>query len=347
MSNTKVAQALGVSEATVSRVMNNQPGVSKSTAQRVREMAAKLGVGSRAHHSSLEGIRYNTVGLVVLSADAFQRFSQAYHQTIAGVEDALRSKGVEMIYARASEPSQLPPRISAGEVDGLILAGTHPDPATLRVIEKLPQVWVCSHREDDCDMALEGNHAVAQLAADYLLGRGHISLAAISPLASHPAMRARLEYFEYLVTRQNASVKIISCDVDETLLEQTDVEDDPLRRLAEVVDGQVEEMLACEPRPTGIMAANDMVSGMIYAALQKRGIRPGIDIEIIGSEHDGPALSGLYPRPATIDIAAFTMGRRSVEQLLWRIAHPNEPHAYQVVVKPWLVHGDDINESLS
>jgi len=339
MSNARLAQELGLSEATVSRVMNNKPGVSPRTVERVRAAARQRGLATRPGWAHPLGLRYNVVGLLVLSGDATQTCSWSFHQTIAGVEDALRSKGVELVYARASEPAQLPRRIAAGEVDGVVLAGTHPDTATLDALGAVPQVWVCSRRERDCDLALAGNNAVAQIAADYLLGRGHTVLAGLNPLASHPAMRSRLDYFEYLAVRRGAQVSVFSCDADD--LPQVH-EDDPLRVIAGIVDRQVEQMLARSPRPTGVFAATDLVSGLVYRALRQRGLRPGHDVDVIGCDDDPGVLAGLHPRPATIDIAPFTMGRRSVEQLLWRIAHPDEEPRVQVVVEPRLVPGESL-----
>jgi DNA-binding LacI/PurR family transcriptional regulator len=66
---------------------------------------------------------------------------------------------------------------------------------------------------------------------------------------------------------------------------------------------------------------------------------PGRDIDVISCNNEMSYLVGLDPRPATIDIGAETIGRRSVEQLLRRIKHPEELRQVQIAVTPMLVEG--------
>lgn len=54
------------------------------------------------------------------------------------------------------------------------------------------------------------------------------------------------------------------------------------------------------------------------------------------SAREALGLQILHPRPATVDIHASEVGRRAVEQLLWRLDHPKEPRA-AIMLTPELV----------
>ncbi len=52
---------------------------------------------------------------------------------------------------------------------------------------------------------------------------------------------------------------------------------------------------------------------------------------------------GLTPALSTIDIRAETIGRRSVERLLWRIEHSEDVVPTNIVIEPVLVEGASVS----
>jgi DNA-binding LacI/PurR family transcriptional regulator len=50
----------------------------------------------------------------------------------------------------------------------------------------------------------------------------------------------------------------------------------------------------------------------------------------------------LEPAVTTIEVHAESVGRRAVDQLLWRIKHPHEPMSIQVLVEPSLIVGASV-----
>ena len=80
---------------------------------------------------------------------------------------------------------------------------------------------------------------------------------------------------------------------------------------------------------------------MVYAELRKRSIDPGKDILIVSCGNEDAYLNGLYPRPATIDLAPEATGRLAVEQLLRLVRDPVASKRASVVVTPELVLGDE------
>ncbi|MBF0245866.1 MAG: LacI family DNA-binding transcriptional regulator, partial [Planctomycetes bacterium] len=99
----------------------------------------------------------------------------------------------------------------------------------------------------------------------------------------------------------------------------------------------VERLAQCRPKPDGLFIPYDFATALAYPVLQKAGIIPGEDIQVISVNNEESCLAGLKPRPATIDIQMESMSRHAVELLLWKVAHPEEASRTQVVVEPELV----------
>lgn len=115
-----VARAAGVSPATVSYVMNGQPGVSEKTRQRVLRMARELGHRPKAG-AKVPGVRRNhVIGLVVPNVinPMFPRWAQ-------GVVGRAAETGYEVFLASTDDDHEVLERtvraMIARRVDGLIL----------------------------------------------------------------------------------------------------------------------------------------------------------------------------------------------------------------------------------
>jgi DNA-binding LacI/PurR family transcriptional regulator len=66
-------------------------------------------------------------------------------------------------------------------------------------------------------------------------------------------------------------------------------------------------------------------------------VKIGPALEIISCDNEEQFLSRVAPRPATIDINLELVGRRGVQQLLWRMRHPEARNRITVLVEPRLV----------
>jgi LacI family transcriptional regulator len=141
----------------------------------------------------------------------------------------------------------------------------------------------------------------------------------------HPAFAARRAGFVAAVKEAGATIlELISPSAPQDITEE----------LAQY------QSLATRLAQSGIRAVfvpNDAQIPMLYRALETVGKSPGEDLDIISCANEQQFLSRLNPRPATIDINLELVGRRGVQQLLWRLAHPNESSRITVLVEPLLV----------
>ncbi|MEM6854285.1 MAG: substrate-binding domain-containing protein, partial [Planctomycetota bacterium] len=66
------------------------------------------------------------------------------------------------------------------------------------------------------------------------------------------------------------------------------------------------------------------------------GIEPGKGVTVIACDND-PALAGLNPQIATIDVRPDRIGKQAVEQLMSRIEKPELYARANILIEPTLV----------
>ena len=340
MSIIETAKLAGVSTATVSRVVNYSPNVSEECIRRVRRAMKHLGynpVGKNKMPAFL-----NCVGLLVVSNHMFDPFSSVGHLLIKGASEALRKKGVDMILSYVSEPDNLPDYVVHRKVQGLIVMGHNPNKQLVDKLSDIPVVWMTSHNTNKGDVVLAGNEQIGKIAAEYLIARGHQSIAVLNTL-TEAAGETRAKFFRFIAKDSGVKVSVFYPEKPSAKIWDNDID---LEWFENEVAQQVERMLGSENRPTGLFIPSDFQTAMVYRILQKKGIRPGFDIDIISTDDEKGALMGLYPRPATINIGAKSMGECAVEYLLMQ-GSPLEKSRVQISIKPQLIAGENTNTNWS
>jgi LacI family transcriptional regulator len=347
MTMTDVAHEAGVSQATVSRVVNDDPYVSEDVIRRVKGAMERVGYtpnprrnGPRARRRLQRG-----PGLVALLyfRDRHEGRGDVLAGQLRGITEALNEHGLGLALADVSDVSHVPPCVMRGEVAGALLAGREAPEGVMPVLRALPRVWLTSYHDGSGDHALAGNEAVGRLAARYLLEQGHKRLAFVNAAPDHPALRVRGEAFHFEAFRQGI-------DVDTFIASGAEAASGAgmsIETIESLLTPIAEDISRRKSRPAGAFAPTDLMAAVLQRLLGRRGLRVGRDIEIIGCNNQESCLAGLDPRPATIDLGLETMGRHAVEQLLWRIHHPNEDPRIQIVVEPKLIPGETLRTSRS
>lgn len=353
MSVARVAAKAGVSIATVSRVINKRAGVSPELRDAVREAMRLLDYrpapperrpGPRAGRTrgsaSASG---GTIGVVLL--DEWYQYSPGLClASIRGVQREADANGwrtvVTFLDREQPEAAIAPPDLKAA-----VLMGSRAQPRTLEWLRGLPHIWLTSHVESTGSSVMEGNHEIARVAVDYLIGRGHKRLAFLAVGSSYPAFEARARSMRFFAESAGACVDVLM-DRHEDAVRVRTASGQALTALPDFatlqarMDRLVASLAALAPRPTGLFVGNDAMAAMCYLSLRARGIEPGQDVEVIGCNHDAALLLGLHPRPATIDLGSELLGRRGVEQLLRDMRRPGESRATRIVILPMLIAPD-------
>lgn len=338
MSIVEVAKLAGCSHATVSRVINQKNGVSADAASRVHAAMRKLNyippVKRRGPQS--KSIRTGNVAVLMIGTDATPMVSPVTASVIHAVEDALGGLGYSLTLSQIRDAERLPSVVTRGDVDGLILHGNPPSVDLAVRLKQIPAVWMMSPRSNTGywgDRVAPDNPAIGRLAAEYLIDRGHSRIGLLNLDAAHLGFPERIAAF-----RQAAEDGQVSCDVIRGEHKPAQAPGD-YRAQRALIDDLVDGFATLPDRPTGLFVPRGQAIMMVFDALRSRGIEPGKDVTIIACDND-PALAGLTPHIATVDVRPDRIGELAVEQLMCRIEKPDLYARSNILVEPTLVDAD-------
>lgn len=301
----RIAQELGISEASVSLALNQRPGVSERTRRRVLACAQALGYDLRRLRAPSSATT-KTVCLVRRSRSALHD-GPFFVGVIEGMGQELRERGytlvVETIAAEDELASQLA-LIQKRRYAGILLMATDLDEATVSAFERLriPLVLVDSFfagARSDC--VTINNRQGALLAAEALLaeGRGY---------PGHLSCRLPLRNFD---ERREGFLGAMHTRGLSPSLAQT-------HRLAFDVEGAEQEF--SQALEAGLHVAHgyfadcDQIALGAVRALVAHGYRVPEDVSVIG--FDDIELARLTdPTLSTIHVPKHFLGRRAVEAL--------------------------------
>ncbi|QDU09880.1 LacI family DNA-binding transcriptional regulator [Gimesia aquarii] len=344
-----VAKAAEVSIGTVSRVLAGEPNVSAETTERVMKVIKKLNYTRLRRRKSLpEGKRLlrRNIAMLLLGMDRSLASLPSVASGIHGTESALTEEGANVLLADLPLVDRLPDVLSRKQVHGILAKGalqteliSNADQKLIQRLREIPTVWFLGRpqKADWGDVVESNDSEIGRLAAEYLLSRGHQRIAILDPKPNHVTLGQRCASFTWHATQGGATLENIFGKDADWGLPLKSVED------VELVDRLVGRLLKLKRQPTAVFVPADSIAALVYRACTRRGLLIGKDLSLISCNNEVPLLTGLYPEVTTIDICAEQIGRQAVEQLIWRMSHPETP-AVNVSVQPCLVEGMSVTD---
>lgn len=323
-----VAAAVGVSQATVSLVLNNAGGsrVAESTRQRVLDAANELGYRPNAAAKTLRDGKAGLIGFIgdVVASSPFAGRIVEGAQERAWADDKLlltvNTGGDPRLEAAAIDS------LLAHRVSGIVYASMYH--RKLRVPDVLDEVPTVVLNAEDISgqrrAVVPDEFGGGRLATQTLLDAGHrrIAMINIERLASGlPAAVERYNGFVDAHTRAGLSV-------------------DP--RLVHEGDGNPQAgydhtmaLMSLDSPPTAIFCANDRTAWGAYQAMQTLRLDVPGDVSIVGYDNQETLAPFLRPGLTTLELPFVEMGRRAVDLLLGGAT--NQPDGPERVECPLVV----------
>ena len=333
-----VAERAKVSPSTVSRVITGRGRIGQETVTAVRQAMKELGYrppapghrrGPKAGNGSTR--RTNRVALLAVGTPRVSLNAPVYLALLHAVESALAAQNQVMVLRHLPDPEAGGAEILPQKVDGVLVFGRPDVPKFARAVQGLPCVRLMGAVEPDAwyDHVTYDNRLIGRLAARYLGDGGHRQVAHISFHRTDFWAERGAVFGEEMRGAGGSVLELI----DESMMRVSEtVHTVDRQRMGLLVD----QLLTAEPKPTAVFLAADTLAPVFYSVLQARGVRPGTDIAVVSCNNERQLLDGLHPRPATVDIHADTVGRRAVEQLLYRLGNRHESSA-TLLIRPTLV----------
>jgi LacI family transcriptional regulator len=351
MTASLLAQKLGVSQATVSLALNDNPAVNSETRRRVKEAALRFNYRPNRIARAMRTGRTRLIGVIVPSV----RFS-FYPDIIDEIERGARAHGAQCLLCQSHGSEEgLEAAISMlleQQVDGLLL--TPLDGFEKRPIHRhlgdigLPVVFCDYDAGTKESAAASHNLEIGRMMARHLVGLGHRRIVFLQGNRRIRNYRMRFQGFrDYL---KEAGVPLrpeLVCGYDEPSATPVNPEESTARDSLGGYDAQgrpldggqvVEGLLDRGLTFTAVAAAGDLLAIPAMRALLKRKIDVPREVSVIGCSNLDAAVL-LSPALTTIDQNAREIGREAVRQLFEKIGRPRSP-VRRVRVTPSLIVRD-------
>jgi LacI family transcriptional regulator len=318
-----VARAAGVSMMTVSRAINNKPGLSDELRQKILALVDEMGYRPSQIAQGLATRQTSTVGLVV--PDITNPF---YAPIARGAEDVAYEYGYSVFLINtAGELDREAVALDSlwrKEIDGAILCSLRmPNDALESHVSRFPAV-VLFNRELKKPMPNVvtinvNDQRGAMVAVEHLVESGRRQIAYLSGPSNSYSSQRRLEGYRQAL--RNANLPF-----DPHLVEGVSLQENSLQAS---VQAAVLALLARRPDLDGIFAFNDLVAISAIQVCQEQGKTVPQDVSIIGAD-DIPLGTVIRPQLSTLHVSLTHIGRLAMRTLLEIFAGEASPGAYQI-----------------
>jgi LacI family transcriptional regulator len=295
-----VAALARVSLKTVSRVVNQEAGVSPELVRRVNQAAAQLDYRPNLAARSLRQAGGRTASIGLLLENVSNPFSSSIHRAI---EDAARARGVAVLASSLDEDpvreQELVRNFVSRRVDGLAIVPAAPDHSYLVSERRAGLALVFVDRPPgylDADTVLAANRQGARDGVRHLVAQGHRRIAFLGDMRSISTARDRSA--GYRDALEEASIPY-----DERLVRSD------LHSIEAAMDA-VQELLArpSDAAPTALFGSQNLVTVGALRALRGLGLQQqvalvGFDDLMLGDLLQ-PGLTAVAQDPTAMGTAA-------------------------------------------
>jgi DNA-binding LacI/PurR family transcriptional regulator len=285
-----VARRAGVSAAAVSFAVNNRPGVSGETRERILSAARELGWRPSASARALTEARARAIGLVLARDPEQLELDSFFVRFLSGLERTLAPADYALLLQLVPEGPALGAyeRLAgAGRVDGFLLTDVEVDDPRFALLEQagLPVV-LAGHPAGGCPFRwVETRHAEGMAAvAEHLLALGHRRIGFLGGAAGYEHVQVRLA--RWREAAGESAGPVVHARPEEA--------------------GQAARALLAAPTPTAIVCTSDALAMAVVAAARERGFAVPGDVSVVG--FDDSALAALSSPALTsvrVDYAEF------------------------------------------
>ena len=319
-----VAKAAGVSTATVSNVLNKTGKVGRRTHKHVLSTVKRLGYFPNVHARHLASRDSRTLGIIVSDIE-----NPFFPEVIKSFETRARQLGYDAILSdtnydprRTREAAE---RMMEHNVRGVAILTSE---ISLRLIHELARrriavtfLDLAPARGYMSNLRIDYFSGVQQIV-QYLYKNGHRRIAFVAGRPRLKSNNARLEGYE-------------KC------MRDLGLEPGPIIRGDLRFEGGYSAGLALaknSPRPTAVMAVNDLTAVGVIKGLLKAGCRVPQDISVTGfdktrlAEYSNPSIT-------TVDVHRDRLGKMAADAL-HELSRSADPHGREYRIPAELILGD-------
>ena len=311
-----IARQVGVSQTTVSFVLNNHASsanISAETKERILETAKKL---AYRPNQAAKGLRTNQTHTIGFIADEITTTPYAVN-IIKGAQDVAWAHGKLLLIVNIGSDTSIKETaiemMLERQVEGIIYAAMyHHEVALPANIYEGPAVLLdCFCADRSLPSVVPDEVQGGRTATEALLQKGHRRIGFINELNPIPASSGRLEGYRqalqsYEIPFDESLVRMHHCNATGGY------------------QGTLELMQLPEP-PTAIFCFSDFAAMGAYDALRTLGISIPGEVAVMGFDNHELIAAQLTPPLSSVGLPHYEMGKWAVEYLLEYSGEPLPP----------------------
>lgn len=315
----QVAKACGVSKATISRFLNGRyENISPATCERIRSVIDELGYRPNRSAQRLKSGRSMLIGCVV--GDMESPFAG---MLLRGISAVCSAAGYQVLFAHSGENAAAERKaieeFVENSVDGLIVNTAGGNDAFLSDIDRSGTPVVLADRGLETPGILDtvclNNCDAAYQCVSYLLACGYTRIAFFSEGNGRVYPRVR-RAFGY-----TSAVEQLCPEHPEPLIFEFSRHD------GKGCSSALEKLCGMFPgERCAIISVNGMTAQDVLLSARELGIRFGRELGFITFD-DWDWLRLADPAPTAVNLNSESLGTRSAELLMQRIAEKGQPHS--------------------
>lgn len=297
-----VAEAAGVSTATVSRALSNPDRVSEATRAIVLQAVEKTGY--RVNHAARNLRRQQTGGIVILVPNLANPF---FSQILSGIASVMTPAGYNVLIAdtrQAEDASHIQAYLQNNQADGLIVldANLPQDILNLENYDHPPIVFACEWiNNDNRPKVIIDNAYGAKLAIDHLVELGHTEIGHVMGPPDNILTTTRAEGARAALQSHGLKWRPDWFFVGDFTLASG--------------AAAAQRWLAMEDRPTAVFCSSDAMACGFIGELHQRGVHVPDEISVIGFD-DIDIAAHFVPNLTTIAQPRSDIGKTAAHRLL-------------------------------
>ncbi|WP_373229286.1 LacI family DNA-binding transcriptional regulator [Cohnella sp.] len=309
----EVAKLAGVSEATVSRVLNGIGPMKESTRDRVLEAAKQLNYELNAIASSFARGKSGNLGVVLPYVPKVHLFSTFYFSEIlSGIGEAIRAKGygLLLLFRDPVDEYDYVSLFRTQRVDACIVLGASAIDSELRGInrlagEGLPFCVMDQRFENPSVSIVAADHEQGSYdAVKHLLDKGYRRVGFLTGSPQYSNSWDRMS--GYRKALQEAGIA-----VDDSLVYEGNYSRKSGIHAAESIFADLRKLDA-------LFVSNDRMAIGLMQGLREKGCQFPEDLKIVAYD-DSDAASFTEPALTSVKVPFYDMGRLAAECLLTRL----------------------------
>lgn len=313
-----VAKAAGVSPSTVSRVISNNPKISKATSDKVRKFMKEMEYYPNAIARSLAKQKTGVIGVIMPSTSEDIFLNPFFPEAIRGISKASGKSEYDILLSsradKGEELNTIKKFIKGGRVDGILLMTSRVEDKTIDYLveEDFPFSLIGSYDKymGAINHVDNDNYMAAYELTIYLGSKGKKNIAMIVGDIKLTVTRKRIEGYKKAL--EESGIKF-----NKDLIFTGSFDEKTGYKYASIISN-------LKTRPDAVIATDDLVAYGAMRGFEEIGVKVPQDIAV--ASFNNSILSKYSNTPITsVDINAFGLGYEAMKILVKNIEDKRMP----------------------